>query len=189
LAKLASYSLLLLAMTLVAGIQPASASPAPIGFNLGSLTSAGGGVFDFSGALANSTSVSGTITINTTTGMVTAADLSYGGQTYSDIVLQGVFTGFTNSGQTPLDVGYDLWVGINSSFPQFRLIIPGTESVGSLVGYSGGTLCSFSQACGPDEQGNYWASDYHPAAATPEPGTLSLLGTALLALGFFTKRR
>lgn len=188
--RVAALVLFVTGVTFVLGSRPAAADPSPVGFQTGGLTAAGGGVFDLTGMLTDSTTVSGTLTINLVTGVVTAADLSYGGQTFSDLLTQFAFSGGTDSGQTPISVGYVVEIGISSSLPRFVLIVDGTQGVDTLAGYAGGTICTFSTACGPDEQGNFWASDYHPpASATPEPGTLCLFGTALLGLGFFFRRR
>ena len=69
-------------------------------------------VFDLTGMFANSSTVSGSLTINLTTGQIDAANLSYGGATYSTILGQGPFTGNTTSGQTPVPVDYFVDIGM-----------------------------------------------------------------------------
>jgi hypothetical protein len=124
-------------------------------------------IFDLTGTFADSTTVSGTLTIDLTIGQIDAANLIYGGNTYSTILLQQPFTGFTAPGQTPVPVSYIMNIGISSStLPRIGLGIPGTSAVDSLISYAGGSLCSNSARCGPDQSGFNWVSAFHSSSGT-----------------------
>jgi hypothetical protein len=124
-------------------------------------------VFDLTGTFADGTTVSGTLTIALTIGQIDAANLIYGGNTYSTILLQQPFTGNTAPGQTPVPVDYSVFIGISSSIlPRIDLGIPGTSAVDSLVSYAGGSLCSTSAVCGPDQSGFTWASAFFSPSGT-----------------------
>ncbi len=161
-------------------------------------------VFDLTGMFADSSTVSGSLTINLTTGQIDAANLSYGGATYSTILGQGPFTGNTTSGQTPVPVDYFVDIGSSASLlPRIDLGIPGTSAVDSLISYTGGNVCVLvgtAGTCGPDQAGNTWYSDFRDASeiialstgeltATPLLATLPLFATGLGALGLFGWRR
>jgi hypothetical protein len=135
-------------------------------------------VFNLTGTFADGTTVSGTLTIDLTTGHIDAANLIYGGNTYSTILLQQPFTGNTAPGQTPVPVDYSVFIGISSSIlPRIDLGIPGTSAVDSLVSYAGGSLCSTSANCGPDQLGITYASAFFSPSGTP---TFLLLQTGEL---------
>jgi hypothetical protein len=124
-------------------------------------------VFDLTGTFADGTTVSGTLTIALTIGQIDAANLIYGGNTYSTILLQQPFTGITAPGQTPVPVSYLVHIGISSSIlPRIDLGIPGTSAIDSLVSYAGGSLCSTSAVCGPDQSGFTWASAFFSPSGT-----------------------
>jgi hypothetical protein len=134
-------------------------------------------VFNLTGTFDDSTTVSGTLTIDLTTGHIDAANLIYGGNTYSTILLQQPFTGNTAPGQTPVPVDYSVFIGISSSIlPRIDLGIPGTSAVDSLVSYAGGSLCSSSAVCGPDQSGTTWASAFFSPS-----GTVTFLQTGELS--------
>jgi hypothetical protein len=125
-------------------------------------------IFDLTGAFADSTTVSGMLTINLTTGVIDAANLLYSGNAYSTILLQEPFSGSTAPGQTPVPVGYGVFIGSSgSTVPRIDLLIPGTSAVDSLVSYAGGSLCSLAAVCGPDQQGNTFVGAFHPTASGP----------------------
>ncbi|HWO31882.1 MAG TPA: PEP-CTERM sorting domain-containing protein [Candidatus Acidoferrum sp.] len=180
--KLVLMFLLCLVVALLVGVQPTRADNVT--------------VFQMSGTFPDNSMVSGTLTIDLTDGMITASNLSYLGQTYSDILTQGAFFGETEPGQTPIPVGYDFAVGIFSFTPQLFFILPGTSTVDSLIGYGGGSLCSFNASCGPDQEGDFFVSSFDAVdgsftglqsgqlVATPEPTTVILLflGLGLLLL-------
>ena len=160
-------------------------------------------VFSLSGAtFADGTSASGTVTVDITTGLITAANVLYGGKLYDDILFQGAFFGNTNSGKTPVPVDYEVDLGItSSSLPRIDFGIFGTSLVDSLVAYAGGNFASDNNLAGPDQQGNEWVSSFHSATganpdlksgklvfqsktvtSTPEPSTVLLLVVALFGL-------
>jgi len=182
--------LLSLIVTLLVGAQPASAGDITVKFHL-------------SGTFADDSTISGTLMIDIADGMITSSNLSYLGQSYTDILTQGAFSGETQPGQTPIPVGYDFAVGIFSVTPQVFFIFQGTSAVDSLIGYSGGSLCSFNALCGPDQEGHFFVSSFDAAngqfiglqsgqlgaTATPEPSTVILFGAAFLALGLSQRRR
>jgi hypothetical protein len=155
-------------------------------------------VFDLTGAFVDNSTVSGTLTINTTTGVIDAASLLYTDNTYS-VSFQGPFTGGTASGQTPVPVGVE--VDFESGAPTAPIIvlfIRGTSSVDSLIAYAGGSLCSVDAPCGPDQEGRDWASQLPDVplflqtgelTATPLPAALPLFATSLGALGLLGWRR
>jgi hypothetical protein len=162
-------------------------------------------VFDLNGTFFDGSAVSGTLTIDTTAGVVDAANLSYLGNTYSTILTlpplgQGPFSGVTAPGQTPVPVGYGVDIGTSAAaLPRIDILIPGTSVVDSLVSYVGGPLCSFDAECGPDQQLNTYLSAFHSTscavvgletgALTPLPAALPLFAPGLGAMGLIGWRR
>jgi hypothetical protein len=135
-------------------------------------------IFNVAGTFIDATTISGTFTINLTTGQIDAVNLLYGGGTYSTILLQQAFTGATAPGQTPVPLAYLVHIGSSTStLPRIDLAMPGTSAVDSLVSYAGGSLCSTSANCGPDQLGISYASAFFPLSGTP---TFLLLQTGEL---------
>jgi hypothetical protein len=157
-------------------------------------------VFAISGTLVDSTTLSGTFTIDVTTGVLTSETVSYLGHTFATLLEADAFFGGTSSGHTPKPVGFQVHAGTSAALlPRIDLLFQGT-SINSLIGYGGDSLCSVNAACGPDQQGFNWTSDYRAPDGTivdlssgklklvsstsgvPEPSTLLLAGIGMLGL-------
>jgi hypothetical protein len=157
-------------------------------------------VFAVSGTLVDSTTLSGTFTIDVTTGVLTSETVSYLGHTFATLLEADAFFGGTNSGQTPKPVGFQVHTGTSAALlPRIDLLFQGT-SIDSLIGYGGGSFCSVNAACGPDQQGFNWTSDYRAPDGTiidlssgklklvsstsgvPEPSTLLMAGIGMLGI-------
>ncbi len=164
-------------------------------------------VFAVSGTLVDSTTLSGTFTIDVTTGVLTSETVSYLGHTFATLLEADAFFGGTNSGQTPKPVGFQVHTGRSAALlPRIDLLFQGS-SIDSLIGYGGGSLCSVSAACGPDQQGFNWTSDYRAPDGTiidlssgklklvsstsgvPEPSTLLLAGIGVLGLAILALKK
>jgi hypothetical protein len=153
-------------------------------------------IFDVTGTFADASTISGTLTIDLTTGHVDAANVSYLGATYATILVQGSDT------HTPVPVYYGVNIGVNFGFPFLALAVPQTSAANPYIGYVGGALCSVDSQCGPDQNGDFWVSAYNATlnthvvletgqltAATPLPAALPLFATGLGALGLLGWRR
>jgi hypothetical protein len=158
-------------------------------------------VFDLTGTFQDGATISGTLTIDTATGHVDAISVSFLGVTYTSILLQESFTGNTAAGQTPNPVAYHVAFG-TFAFPLIDPYIRGTSAPDSLVGYTGGPLCSVTTPCGPDQEGFFWLGTYRPTpfqnigfqtgqltAETPLPAALPLFATGFGVLGLLGWRR
>ncbi len=121
-------------------------------------------VFNASGTFVDTSTFSGTVSIDVTSGIVTAVDLNYGGYSTSTIYAQGPYTGRTGTGLTPLPVAYLLDVPVFPNSPpqydSFELAIKGTNTADSLVGYTGGNFCATASPCGPDELREFAVSNF-----------------------------
>ena len=157
-------------------------------------------VFDLTGTFTDASTISGTLTIDVTAGVVDAVNVTYLGINYTNILVQGTGTGQTTPGHTPIPIYYGVITGI--PYPFIDLAFQGTSAVSSLVGYAGGGLCSFDAPCGPDDEGLFWATAYRTSntsaiglqtgqltAETPLPAALPLFATGLGALGLLGWRR
>lgn len=150
--------------------------------------------FNVSGTFADGTVLGGTVTIDTTSGTATAANLT----------LTGPITGtMTVIGSPGGGTGYvDFGVSAASGYPQMSFLVAGD----SFKGYTGGAMCGTLAKCNGYVVGGVWATANSTAvqltsgtltpAATP-PGTpappslwLALLGClTVLAYAVWARRR
>lgn len=94
-------------------------------------------VLNITGTLTDGSPISGTVTIDNTAGLATAVN-----------VVVGAPTSLTfNLVDAQAQIGptiYQIQAGLAAPLPDFNITLP----VASLVGYTGGTLCSSSAGCG-----------------------------------------
>ncbi len=163
-------------------------------------------------ANASSGTVSGTLTLDATTGKFTASSISF---LYTGVTVPGSglvngtaynFSGAGTNTQTGTGYSSNDFAGTGSaSLFDFDLTLPTT----SLIGYAGGSLCSTSQLCSGQASAIELMStgvDYNrvtsgtltltsttapviPAAVSPEPSGLMLLGTGVLGMGVLLRKR
>jgi hypothetical protein len=147
-------------------------------------------VFDVTGYMPDFGTVNGTVTINTVTGAVTDADMFLGGVEFNQNL-------FYISSIT--SVGWITEIQVDQSpnpYRTFDALLP----IESLVGFTGGQLCSTDNSCGGAgsplfEHGGILTTleygELEPAtpASIPEPSTFALLATGLLALAGTSLRR
>jgi hypothetical protein len=134
--------------------------------------------------------LTGTLTLDTTTGFFTAADVSYLGQTYSVL-----------GQQTSNGLVWFVPLGTDSTFrPEIFFAIQGNNGgiPYSLVGYTGGSICSDAAPCDPDitelinasgDVSDLGIGTLVPESTVPEPATVLLLCSGLLGLAPIIRRR
>lgn len=143
--------------------------------------------------------VGGTLTIDTTTGVLTGASpFTFTYPNDSTAIKPITDPPRVSSNAQSLYISLDSVLGTqppnDEGYATLILAVPGT----TLVGYNGSYLCSASMPC-PDgnisevlptreEADDLLTGSVTPVAATPEPTSLMLLGTGLVSLGTMRKR-
>lgn len=132
-------------------------------------------------------SLTGTVTIDVTTGVVTDIDVV---ETTTAASALGVSSNTFNGVGAENPVGSEYIVESGSINLFTELVFP----TASLIGYTGGDLCSFQNQC--DNLTIYAVGVSGPflesgtvTPATPEPGSLALLGTGVLGFAGVLRRR
>ena len=142
--------------------------------------------FNVLGTFVDHTTVTGNLVIDTTAGVLESGDLSYLGQDYN--VLDDA------ESYPPANAYLFLLSTSGGMFPYMRFAINGD----SLVGFSGGTICSFSDLCLGNTVSDYvidlqddlfLESGTVTPASTPEPTSVVLFGTSLLAFAGLVRGR
>lgn len=136
-------------------------------------------VFDLTGAFDNGSTLSGTITIDITTGLATALDAVADGFGIDDIVTQ-----FSQSGEYTVGAGPS---GNNDA--HFFL----TFAIADLIGYSGGARSTNARledlTMDPPETTFLTSGSATLVQGVPEPSTWGLMIIGFAGVGFFAVRR
>jgi hypothetical protein len=139
-------------------------------------------LFNVNGNLADGASISGTITINNTTGTATAANLTFGAPDSINMpLIYGQGLGFFGA----LPNNYGLGLRNTTDTMNFNFIFPTT----TLVGYNGGPIAEgnlFNVTTNSPGAGVVTMS--LTTVSAPEPTSLALVGGGLLGLLLFAQR-
>ena len=143
-------------------------------------------IFDANATASNGADLTGTITIDTVLGKVTAVDLS--------LSAPGSFSTTVVGLQGPGGSGFYSFLTTSGPFtpPYLSFSFPVT----TLVGYTGGALCTATSSCGGQysgyEQPGGSTIPFQSVTLTPEvpePVSAVLAGGGLFALGVLRRRR
>jgi MYXO-CTERM domain-containing protein len=143
-------------------------------------------IFDATATASNGADLTGTITIDTVLGKITAVDLSLSAPASFSTTVVGL--------QGPGGSGFYAFLTTAGPFvpPYLSLSFPVTN----LIGYTGGVLCTGISTCGAQSSGYVQASgstipfqSVTLTAEAPEPVSAVLAGGGLFALGLLRRRR
>jgi len=130
-------------------------------------------VFNLFGEFDNSSTLSGTVTIDVTNGIATAIDAAANGFAFKNITSQG-----------PQFTEYVVRAGSAGNADQLYLAF----GVGSLLGYGGSSLSPDTQINGATFLKGGGANPSE-ASPVPEPSSWALLIVGFIGVGLFTTRR
>jgi hypothetical protein len=149
-------------------------------------------IFDASGTFVDGASLSGTVTIDTTNGIVTASTLAVS----APDTLAFDFVQFQQSNVSGI---WELTFGTTAAgLPNLNIGIATTGSADPLIGYTGGSVASINSPVMGGVSDIFYSSatqvsltsgSFTLPTATPEPTTLALLILGGAPLAFFGARR